>query len=61
MSIFVLQFAEMAGATVIATSSSTEKLDRLAVLRADHLINYRTDPAWARPLGDSLEAWGATM
>ena len=46
VSIFALQFAKLAGATVIATSSSDAKLERLKALGADHLINYRTDPAW---------------
>lgn len=46
VSIFALQFARMAGATVIATSSSDEKLERLEALGACHLINYRKDPAW---------------
>ncbi|MBY4640132.1 NAD(P)-dependent alcohol dehydrogenase [Gluconacetobacter entanii] len=48
VSIFALQFAKMAGATVIATSSSDEKLERLRDLGADHVINYRHDPAWGR-------------
>lgn len=48
VSIFALQFAKMAGARVIATSSSDEKLERLAALGADHLINYRRTPDWAR-------------
>lgn len=46
VSIFALQFAKMAGATVIATSASDEKLEKLKVLGADHLINYRTTPNW---------------
>ncbi|MBU4636326.1 NAD(P)-dependent alcohol dehydrogenase [Pseudomonas chlororaphis subsp. aurantiaca] len=46
VSIFALQFAKMLGATVIATSSSDAKLERLKALGADHLINYRKDPAW---------------
>ncbi|MBX8487255.1 NAD(P)-dependent alcohol dehydrogenase [Pseudomonas cichorii] len=46
VSIFALQFAKMAGATVIATSSSDEKLERLSALGADHLINYRKDSTW---------------
>jgi NADPH:quinone reductase-like Zn-dependent oxidoreductase len=46
VSIFALQFAKLAGATVIATSSSDAKLERLKALGADHLINYRTTPAW---------------
>jgi NADPH:quinone reductase-like Zn-dependent oxidoreductase len=46
VSIFALQFAKMAGATVIATSSSDEKLERLKALGADHVINYREDLNW---------------
>ncbi|MFC6745632.1 zinc-dependent alcohol dehydrogenase family protein [Methylobacterium persicinum] len=46
VSVFALQFAKMAGATVIATSSSDDKLARLEALGADHLINYRQDKAW---------------
>lgn len=46
VSIFALQFAKMAGATVIATSSSAEKLAKLEGLGADHLIDYRKNPNW---------------
>ena len=46
VSIFALQFAKMAGATVIATSSSDTKLERLKAMGADHLINYRSMPSW---------------
>ena len=46
VSIFALQFAKMAGATVIATSSSDEKLEKLSALGADHLINYRKITNW---------------
>lgn len=46
VSVFALQFAKMAGAKVIATSSSDEKLERLGRMGADHLINYRDEPAW---------------
>ncbi|WP_024697917.1 zinc-dependent alcohol dehydrogenase family protein [Pseudomonas avellanae] len=46
VSIFALQFAKMVGATVIATSSSDEKLERLQAMGADHLINYRKDSNW---------------
>ncbi len=48
VSIFAVQFAKAAGATVIATSSSDEKLARLKALGADHLINYRTTPEWGQ-------------
>ena len=46
VSIFALQFAKAAGATVIATSSSGKKLERLSELGADHLINYKEVQAW---------------
>lgn len=48
VSIFALQIAKMAGARVIVTSSSDEKLERARALGADHLINYRTDPDWEK-------------
>ncbi|OBX38061.1 alcohol dehydrogenase [Halomonas elongata] len=47
VSIFALQFAKAMGATVIATSSSDDKLARLESLGADHTINYRTHPSGA--------------
>ena len=46
VSIFALQFAKLMGATVIATSSSDQKLERAKALGADHTINYKSDPEW---------------
>lgn len=46
VSLFALQFAKVAGATVIATSSSAQKLERLKGLGADHVINYRDTEKW---------------
>lgn len=46
VSLLALQIAKAAGATVIATSSSDEKLARAKALGADHGINYRTTPEW---------------
>ncbi|MGB3624439.1 MAG: NAD(P)-dependent alcohol dehydrogenase [Henriciella sp.] len=48
VSIFALQFAKAAGARVIATSSSNEKLDKLKELGADHVINYKDTPEWGK-------------
>lgn len=48
VSIFALQIAKAAGARVVATSSSDEKLARLKDLGADHVINYKTDTNWGR-------------
>lgn len=45
---FALQFAKMAGATVVVTSSSEAKLERAQELGADHLVNYRRIPDWGR-------------
>jgi len=47
VSIFALQIAKAFGATVIATSSSNEKLDKLTAIGADHVINYATTPHWS--------------
>jgi NADPH:quinone reductase-like Zn-dependent oxidoreductase len=55
VSLFALQFAKAAGARVIATSSSEEKLEKLRRLGADAVVNYKTIPDWghkARELTD---------
>jgi NADPH:quinone reductase-like Zn-dependent oxidoreductase len=52
VSIFALQFAKLAGAAVIVTSSSDEKLERAKALGADHTINYRFVPAWGKAAAD---------
>jgi NADPH:quinone reductase-like Zn-dependent oxidoreductase len=46
VAVFALQFAKLMGATVIATSSSDQKLERLKALGAAHTINYKKDPEW---------------
>ncbi|BEP62147.1 NAD(P)-dependent alcohol dehydrogenase [Variovorax sp. V213] len=46
VALFALQFAKAAGATVIATSSSDAKLEKMKLLGADIGINYRTTPEW---------------
>lgn len=48
VSIFALQFAKMARAKVIVTSSSDEKLARAKALGADETINYKATPEWAK-------------
>ena len=48
VSIFALQFAKLAGAAVIVTSSSDDKLERAKALGADHTINYRAVPEWGK-------------
>jgi NADPH:quinone reductase-like Zn-dependent oxidoreductase len=46
VSLFALLFAKLHGARVLATSSSDGKLERVRAMGADHLVNYRTTPAW---------------
>lgn len=48
VSIFALQFAKLAGARVIVTSSSDEKLERARKLGADFGVNYTTSPDWEK-------------
>ena len=48
VSLFALQFAKMAGARVIATTSSDDKAARLSALGADAIVNYRAEPDWPR-------------
>jgi NADPH:quinone reductase-like Zn-dependent oxidoreductase len=48
VSIFGLQIAKAAGAKVIITSSSNEKLERARKLGADAVINYKTTPDWGK-------------
>jgi len=48
VSLFALQFAVMAGARVIITSSSDEKLERVKQLGASDIINYKSVPKWEK-------------
>jgi len=48
VSIYALQLAKAAGARVVITSSSDEKLERARELGADHTINYRADESWGK-------------
>jgi NADPH:quinone reductase-like Zn-dependent oxidoreductase len=46
VSIFALQFARLAGARVIATSSSPAKAERLRTMGAEAVIDYKATPDW---------------
>ena len=46
VSIFGLQIAVASGATVIATSSSDNKLAVAKKLGAKHVVNYKKTPDW---------------
>ena len=58
VSIFALQIARSAGARVIATSSSDDKLGRLRGMGAAHVINYKTNPQWGREVLDVTDGRG---
>ena len=47
VAMFALQLAKLAGARVVALSSSDEKLARVKALGVDATINYRAVPEWA--------------
>jgi NADPH:quinone reductase-like Zn-dependent oxidoreductase len=54
VSLFVLQLAKLAGATVIITSSSDAKLERARAMGADVTINYKTHPEWNRKVREAI-------
>lgn len=58
VSLFGLQFARLAGARVLVTSSSDEKLARARALGADGCINYRASPEWDREVMKLTEGRG---
>jgi NADPH:quinone reductase-like Zn-dependent oxidoreductase len=59
VSIYALQLARAMGATVIATSSSDEKLERVRTLGAAHTINYKATPEWGRRVLELTDGRGA--
>jgi NADPH:quinone reductase-like Zn-dependent oxidoreductase len=61
VSTFALQFARMAGARVVATSSSDEKLETARKLGATHLINYKTTPKWGSQVMKLTDGGGADI
>lgn len=46
VSIFALQLAKAVGASVIATTSSAAKAERLRALGAKEVVNYKEEPQW---------------
>ncbi|HEU4618461.1 MAG TPA: NAD(P)-dependent alcohol dehydrogenase, partial [Gammaproteobacteria bacterium] len=59
VSILALQLAKIAGARVIVTSSSDEKLERAKTLGADATVNYKTHPDWERVVLELTGGQGA--
>lgn len=61
VALFALQFAKLAGARVIALSSSDEKLARAKQLGADAGINYRTTPDWHVAVKEATQGRGVEI
>ena len=61
VSVFAAQFAHMAGARVIATSSSNEKLARVRELGVSDGINYRDTPNWHKAVLELTGGRGADI
>jgi NADPH:quinone reductase-like Zn-dependent oxidoreductase len=61
VSLFALQYAKAAGARVIVSSSSDEKLERARLLGADVLVNYRTRPEWDEAVLEATDGKGADL
>ncbi|MFN3817685.1 zinc-dependent alcohol dehydrogenase family protein [Blastomonas sp.] len=61
LSVFALQLAKAMGITAIVTSSSHGKLERLAALGADHLLNYRSTPDWGARVRELTGGRGADL
>ena len=59
VSIFGLQCARAAGLRTVITSSSDEKLARAKAMGAEHLVNYKTTPAWSGPVREATGGRGA--
>ena len=58
VSIFAVQFAVLAGARVIVTSSSDEKLARARELGAHETVNYATTPDWEKRVRELTDGRG---
>lgn len=61
VALFALQFAKLAGASVIVLSSSDEKLARARKMGADAGINYRGTPDWDDAVKDLTGGRGADI
>ena len=61
VSIFVLQFAKLMGARVLAISGSEEKLERASAIGLDAGCNYRENPEWERWVLDQTGGEGVDL
>ncbi len=61
VSTFALQFAKAAGAQIIATSSSDQKLGRVMKMGASEGIKYKTTPDWEKRVIELTEGIGVDL
>ena len=61
VSIFALQFAKLAGARVLGTSRSDEKLQQAKKLGLDEALNTQQNPAWAAWVKEQTHGEGADL
>jgi len=61
VSVFGMQWAKMAGARVIITSSSDAKLEQMRKMGADITVNYRSNPNWPQEVLDRTGGRGADI
>jgi NADPH:quinone reductase-like Zn-dependent oxidoreductase len=61
VSLFALQFAHLAGARVIVTSKSDQKLARAIEMGASDGINYTTTPGWDKRIRELTGGTGVDM
>ena len=61
VSLFALQFARLAGATVIVTSGSDEKLMRARELGAENCINYKKVTGWDQQVRELTGGTGVDL
>lgn len=61
VSSFGLMLAKAAGARVVVTSSSDEKLAAVRQLGADVTVNYKTNPAWGKEVVEKTGGRGASV
>ena len=55
-----IQIAKHAGARVIASSSTSEKMEKARALGADHVVNYR-EPDWVHQVLDASDGRGVDV
>ena len=58
VSVFALQLAKAMGLRVISTTSNDQKANKLKALGADHVINYQSEPDWAKVVHELTDKRG---